>query len=186
MTDPLDAATKQAADVYWGAGQQQRPAKHDVHGIGDPPRVLTDNMRRYIEDGAANLFGLLVGAAVLVTIMHVVMIAATGNLWMPPVLPLAFIVLAIVSGKRRADMRRRLTRVLTDGAITGAVVRNIHQTQHRRAVTTTVSYRVEGTSRDVHVVSGEQGLAFLQIGLRDEVVFLPSEPDIVVPTFLLA
>jgi hypothetical protein len=158
----------------------------DIHGLGAPPRELTDNMRRYIEDGAANLFGLWIGGAVVGSIMHVVMISATGHLWMPPVFPLLFIVLAIVAAKRRTDMRRRLTRVLTDGAITGAVVRNIHQVEHRRAVTTTASYRVDGASRDVHVASVGQGLAFLQVGLRDEVIYLPSEPDIVVPTFMLA
>jgi hypothetical protein len=157
-----------------------------VPALGDPPRVLTDNMRRYIEDGAANLFGLWIGGAVLSTIMHVVMVAATSNLMFPPLFPLLFVGLAIVSGRRRADMRRRLTRVLVEGAITGAVVRDIHQVQHRRAVTTTVSYRVEGTTRDVQVVSVEQALAVLQVGLRDEVVYLPSEPDIVVPTLLLA
>ncbi len=142
-------------------------------------------MRRYIEDGAANLTGMWIGGAVLSTIMHVIMVAATGNWRWPPVFTLLFVVLAIVSGKRRADMRRRLTRVLTEGAITGAVVRHVHQMQHRRLVTTTVSYRVEGTSRDVQVAMAEQGLACIQVGMRDEVVYLPSEPDLVVPTFLL-
>ena len=158
----------------------------DIHGLGDPPRVLTESMQRYIEEGAANLTGLWIGGIVVTTLMHGVMVAATGNWTWPPLFPLLFVVLAVVSSKRRTDMRRRLTRVLTDGAITGAVVRNIHQVQYRRAVTTTVSYRVDGTSRDVHVASTGQGLAFLQVGLRDEVVFLPSEPDIVIPTFLLA
>jgi hypothetical protein len=185
MSDPLDQQTKDVADAYWGTGAGKPPVR-DAHGVGDPPRELTEGMRRYILDNASTLFGLWVGAAVLASIIHAIAVAATGNVLLPPVFPVLFIALAVVSGRKRAGMRRRLTRVLTEGALVGAVVRNISQQQRGRYVMTTITYRVEGTDRDVFVSSGEQAITFLQVGLRDEVLFLPADPFLVVPTFLLA
>ncbi len=158
----------------------------DAHGLGDPPRALTENMRRYILTASATLFGMWVAASVLFTITHVVTIVASGSLYFPPVLPIVFIGLAVVSARKGAEQRRRITRVITEGALMGAAVRDVQQIQHRRGVTTTVTYRVEGTERDVQINGEDQALAFLQVGLRDEVLYLATEPDLIVPTFLIA
>ena len=183
----LDDQTKQVADAYWGQTPSgARPPVKDAHGLGAPPRAMTEAMRRYWLTETSNLFGLWVACAVLFTIGHVIAVAVTGNWTLPPVLPGLFIAASSFSGKARADHRRRVARVLTEGELTGAVVRDLRQVENRRMVTTYVTYRVEGTDRDVTLASVEQGFAFLQVGLRDEVLFLRSEPDIVVPTFMIA
>ncbi len=182
MSDPLDSSIKQVADAYRGT----TPARQDAHGLGDPPRDLTEGMRRYITIASSNLFGMWVAASVLFTITHVVTVVASGSLYFPPVLPVLFIGLAAVSARKGASQRRRITRVITEGVLIGAVVRKVEQIQHRRAVSTTVTYRVEGTERDVEINGDDQALAFLQVGLRDEVLYLASEPTLVVPTFLVA
>jgi hypothetical protein len=184
MSD-LDEQTKQVAEAYWGTGAR-KPAIRDAHGLGDPPRELTEGMRRYIDDNASTLFGLWVGASVFASIIHVIAVAATGNVLLPHVFPVLFIGLAVVSYRKRASMRRRLTRVITQGALTGAVVRNMSQQKRGRYVMTTVTYRVDGSDRDVYVSSGEQAITFLQVGLHDEVLALSADPTLVVPTFLLA
>ena len=183
----LDDQTKKVADAYWGqtpSGARQPVA--DAHGLGAPPRAMTEAMQRYLLTETSNLFGLWVACAVLFTAGHLIAVAATGNWTLPPVLPGLFSAAAIFSAKARADHRRRVARVLTDGELTGAVVRNIRQVENRRVVTTYVTYRVEGTDRDVTLASAEQAFAFLQVGLRDEVLYLRSEPGIVVPTFMIA
>jgi hypothetical protein len=158
----------------------------DAHGLGAPPRVLTENMRRYIDIASATMFGFWIAASVLFTLTHVLTVVVSGSLYFPPVLPVVFIGLAVVHGRKAADQRRRITRVLTDGGLTGAVVRKVEQLETRRMVTTTVTYRVEGTERDIQISGTDQALAFLQVGLRDEVLYLPAEPSLLVPTFLIA
>jgi hypothetical protein len=183
----LDDQTKKVADAYWGQSSSgERPPVKDAHGLGAAPRAMTESMRRYLLTETSNLFGVWIAFAVLATLSHVLIVAATGNWTMPPVFPVLFIGLAIWSGKSRADHRRRVARVLTDGELRGAVVRNIRQVESKRMVTTYVTYRVEGTDRDITLASAEQAFAFLQVGLRDEVLYLPSEPGIVVPTFMIA
>ncbi len=158
----------------------------DPHGLGAPPRALTESMRRYIDTAASTMFGLWVAASVLFTLTHVVTVVASGSLYFPPVLPVVFIALAVVHGRKGADQRRRVTRVLTEGALTPAVVQRVQQIQARRVVTTTVTYRVEGMNRDVQVTLTDPSLGFLQVGLRDQVLYLASEPSLIVPTFLIA
>ncbi len=186
MTD-LDDPTKKAADAYWGQSTSSaRTPVRDAHDLGAPPRAMTDKMRLYLLQETATMFGVWVAFAVLGTLSHLLIVSMTGNWTMPPVFPALFIGLAIWSYKKRSDHRRRVSRVLTDGDVTGAIVRNIRQIEMRRAVTTYVTYRVEGTDRDITIASAEQGLAFLQVGLRDEVLYLRAEPGIVIPTFMIA
>ncbi|MEO7092817.1 MAG: hypothetical protein ABI175_06170 [Polyangiales bacterium] len=184
MSDPLDAQTKQVADAYWGGGPQQ-PAKRDAHGLGPPPRALTIGMGEYVKRAGASLFGLWVTLAVLFALGDAITIAAMKGLVAPP-LSIAFVVAAVVSYRKRAELRRRIARVCEEGNFATAVVKNIHQVQTRRYVTTTITYRVEGAPRDVHLVSRDQAVTFLQVGLRDEVLWLAAEPDVCVPTFLVA
>lgn len=188
MSD-LDDQTKKVADAYWGDDRKPDGAKQpvrDAHNLGAPPRVLTAAMQKYLLTETSNLMGLWVACAVLFTIGHLIVAGASGNWTLPPVMPLVFVALAVWSGKSRADHRRRLLRVLTDGELRGAIVRNVRQVENRRMVTTYVTYRVEGTERDVTLASVEQAFAFLQVGLRDEVLYLPAERGIVVPTFMIA
>ena len=183
----LDEQTKKVADAYWGQTPSgAKPPVKDAHGLGPPPRAMTEPMRRYLLTETSNLFGVWVAFAVLATAGHVLVVAASGNWTMPPLFPALFIGLSIWSGKSRADHRRRVARVLTDGELMGAVIRNIRQVENKRMVTTYVTYRVEGTDRDITLASAEQAFAFLQVGLRDEVLYLRSEPGIVVPTFMIA
>lgn len=186
MSD-LDDQTKKVADAYWGqAPVGGRAGVRDVHALGAPPRALSEAMRQYLLRETSNMSGVWIAFAVLATLSHVLIVAMTGNWALPPVFPVLFIGLAIWSGKKRADHRRRLARVLSDGEVTGAIVRHIRQVENRHMVTTYVTYRVEGTERDLTIASMEQGLAFLQVGLRDEVLYLRDEPGIVVPTFMIA
>lgn len=182
MADPLDAQTKQVADAYWGGGTQ-KPAKRDVHDLGPPPRALTIGMQNYVERAGANAFPLWVTLAVLFGLGDALAIVAIG-LKFPP-FSLVFVALAVVSYRRRAALRRRIRRVCEEGDFTTAVVKNIHQLQSRRYVITTVTYRVEQFPHDIRVVSPDQAVTFLQVGLRDEVLWLASDPTIVVPTFLV-
>lgn len=165
--------------------QTDKPVR-DAHGLGPPPRAMSEPMRRYWLTETSNLFGLWAACAVLFSIGHVIVVVASGSWSLPPVLPGLFLALAIWSGVRRADHRRRLARVLADGDVTSAIVRDIRQVEARGVVTTYVTYRVEGTEKDITIASIEQGFAFLQVGLRDEVLYLPAEPGIVVPTFMIA
>ena len=103
MSDPLDTKTKQVADAYWGTAPS--PARRDAHGLGDPPRVMTDSMRRYLDIAASTMFGFWIACSVLFTLTHVVTIVASGNLWFPPVLPILFIGLAVASGRKGCDSR---------------------------------------------------------------------------------
>lgn len=186
MSD-LDDQTRKVADAYWGQTPSgARAPVRDAHGLGPPPRSMTPSMQRYLLRETATMFGVWVAFAVLATLSHVLIIAATGNWTMPPVFPALLIGLAIWSFKKRADHRRRVTRVLTEGELAGAIVRNIRQVENRNYVTTFVTYRVEGAETDITLSSTEQGFAFLQVGLRDEVLYLRAEPGIVVPTFMVA
>ena len=186
MTD-LDDQTKKVADAYWGQTPSgARQPVRDAHNLGGPPRAMTPQMQQYLLRETATMFGVWVAFAVLVTLSHVLVVSMTGNWTMPPVFPALLIGLAIWSYKKRADHRRRLARVLTEGELTGAIVRNVRQVEMRNVVTTYVTYRVEGTDRDITLASLEQAFAFLQVGLRDEVLYLRSEPGIVVPTFMIA
>jgi hypothetical protein len=186
MSD-LDDQTKRVAAAYWGQTPSgARQPVRDAHDIGAPPRAMTGAMQHYLRRETATMFGVWIAFAVLATLSHALVVAATGNWAIPPVFPALFIGLAIWSGRKRADHRRRLARVLTEGELTAAIVRNIRQVEARNYVTTYVTYRVEGTERDVTIASAEQAFAFLQVGLRDEVLFLRTEPGIVVPTFMIA
>ena len=183
MADPLDAETKQVADAYWGGGAQQ-PVKRYVHGLGPPPRALTIGMGEYVNRAGASLFPLWVALAVMFGLGDTITIIVMKGLIAPPI-SIAFIVAAVVSYRKRAELRRRIARVCEEGNFATAVVKNIHQIQTRRYVTTTITYRVEGAPRDVHLVSRDQAVTFLQVGLRDEVLWLAAEPDTCVPTFLI-
>ncbi len=183
MSDPLDGATKQVADAYWGTSPA--PVKRDAHGLGPAPRALTIGMAEYVKRAGATLFSLWVTLAVLFGFADAVTIAVMKGLVAPP-FSVLFVVLAVLSYRKRAALRRRLVRVCEEGAIVGAEVKNIHQLQQRRHVRTTITYRVEGAPRLVQLVSSDQVVAFLQVGLRDEVLWLAAEPDLVVPTFMVA
>ncbi len=183
MADPLDAQTKQVADAYWGTAA--RPAKLDAHGLGPPPRALTIGMADYVKRAGTTLFPLWVTLTILFGFADAMTIVIMKGLVSPP-FSVLFLVLAVVSYRKRAGLRRRLVRVCEEGVITPAIVKNIHQLQQRRYVRTTITYGVEGAPRDVQLVSADQVVAFLQVGLRDEVLWLASEPDLVVPTFFVA
>lgn len=183
VPDDLDAQTKQVAAAYWGT--DQRAAKRDAHGLGPPPRALTIPMGEYVKRAGASLFELWVALAVLFAIGDAATIAVMKGLVAPP-FSILFIVFAVVSYRRRAALRQRITRVCEEGDFTTAVVKNVHQIQSRRYVTTTITYRVEAFPHDIQLVSPDQAVTFLQVGLQDEVLWLKSEPTVVVPTFLIA
>lgn len=183
VADPLDAQTKQVADAYWNTGSNQ-PAKRDVHGLGPPPRALTIGMQAYVERAGASLFPLWVALAILFGIGDALTIAIVKGLVAPP-FSVLFVVLAVLSHRKRAALRTRIVRVCEQGDFTTAVVKHIHQVQSRRVVTTTVTYRVDAYPHDIQLVSRDQVVAFLQVGLRDEVLWLAADPSLVVPTFLV-
>ena len=183
VPDELDAQTKQVADAYWGGGAQQ-PIKRDVHGLGPPPRALTIGMQDYVGRAGASLFPLWVALAILFGLGDALTIVIMKGVVAPP-FSLLFLVLAVISYRKRAELRRRIARVCEEGDFTTAVVKHIHQVQSRRVVTTTVTYRVEPFPHDIQLESREQAVTFLQVGLRDEVLWLAADPSIVVPTFLV-
>lgn len=186
MSDPLDAQTKQVADAYWGSGAgTQQPAKRDIHGLGSPPRALTIGMQDYVARAGASLFSLWVTLAVVFGFGDVLTIVIMKGIVAPP-FSLLFLVLAVVSYRKRAELRRRIAHVCEEGDFTTAVVKQIHQVQARRVVTTTVTYRIEQYAHDIQLVSREQAVTFLQVGLRDEVLWLAADPSLVIPTFLVA
>lgn len=186
MSDPLDAQTKQVADAYWGTNQPKTPAR-DIHGLGPPPRIVTDAMQRYVARAVPSLFPLWLTLAILFAFSDALVLSMAKGFFYPPIASVLFIVLAIASGRKRAQARGRIARVIVDGTLASAVVRNISQRQlNRRQVITTITYRVEGSERDIYVNSLEQVAAFLQVGLKDEVLVLGEVPEVVVPTFLLA
>ncbi|CAN5851432.1 hypothetical protein BH11MYX3_BH11MYX3_03260 [soil metagenome] len=158
----------------------------DAHAIGAPPRELTASMRRYIDIASATMVGFWIAASVMFTLTHVLIVAVSGKLYFPPVLPVVFIGLAVLHGRKAADQRLRITRVLTEGAVTIAEVRKVEELATRRMLTIAVLYRVEGTERDIEIAGTEQALASLQVGMREQVIYLPSEPSLLVPTFLIA
>ncbi len=186
MSDPLDAQTKNVADAYWGGGAgAPLPAKRDIHGLGPPPRALTIGMQGYVARAGASLFPLWVALAVMFGLGDTLTIVIMKGIVAPP-FSVLFVVLAVISYRKRAELRRRITRVCEEGDFTTAVVKNIHQVQSRRVVTTTVAYRVETFAHDIQLVSRDQAVTFLQVGLRDEVLWLAADPSLVVPTFLVA
>lgn len=184
MSDALDAQTKQVADAYWGGASGQKSAKRDVHDLGPPPRALTIGMQSYVERAGASQFRLWVALAIVFGLGDALTIMIMKGVVAPP-FSILFLVFAVVSYRRRAELRRRITRVCEEGDFTTAVVKHIHQVQSRRVVTTTVTYRVETFAHDIQLVSRDQAVTLLQVGLRDEVLWHPADPSLVVPTFLV-
>jgi hypothetical protein len=181
--------TRKTADAYWGTGPRlpPTPAQRDPHGLGEPPRDLTPQLERYLKRATPSLFVVWVIFAVFFGLGDVWAIAMSGRFY-PPLAALAFIGLAVWSGRKLADQRRRLRVVLRDGQFTDAEVKDI------RVVTRRYRYRVVYTyyvlfdvgGRQVQLVTRDPGASLLQVGLRDQVLWSPAQPDLVVPTFLVS
>jgi hypothetical protein len=183
------ADTRKTADAYWGTGPRLplTAEQRDPHGLGEPPRELGPQLERYVKRATYSLFPVWVMLAVFFGLGDVVGIAASGKFY-PPLLTLGFVALAVWTGRKRAERRRRLRRVMRDGQFTDAEVKNIHVVEQRYRHRVVYIYHVlfDLGDRQVLLITRDPGASLLQVGLRDQVLWLSAEPDLVVPTFLVA
>ena len=183
------ADTRNTADAYWGTGPRLplTPAQRDPHGLGEPPRELTPQLQRYVKRATPSLFVVWVILAVFFGCSDVVGMTIAGRFY-PPLLTVGLIALSVWTGRRRADRRRRLRAVLREGQFTEAEVKDIRVVERRYRYRVDYTYHVlfALADRQVMLVTKDPGASLLQVGLHDQVLWSPAEPDIVVPTFLVS
>jgi hypothetical protein len=162
---------------------------HDPHGLGEAPRALTPELRRYYKQATPSLFVAWVMLAVVFGAGQLlVVIAAPEARTHIPFLPLLFIGLAVWSGRKLRAERTRLRKVLRDGRFVEAEVKDIRVIEKRYGRRVVYEYLVDFDlgDRNVTLKTRHTGAWLLQVGLHDQVLWLESEPDLVVPTYLVA
>jgi hypothetical protein len=105
-----------------------------------------------------------------------------------PFLPLVFVGLSVWSGRKLSAQRNRIRFVLREGHFTDAVVKDLRAVEKHYGRRTIIDYHVtfDLGDRTVLLVTRDPGASLLQIGLADQVLWHEKEPDLVVPTFLVA
>jgi hypothetical protein len=183
--------TKRIAEAYWGTGPKGPPtaAQRDPHGLGEPPRALTPQLERYCKIATPSLFVAWVILAVIFGAGDILVYATVPDLGIHiPWLAMIFIGLSVWSGRKLSAERTRLRKVLREGNFIEAEVKDIRVIEKRYGRHVVYEYHVDFDlgERRVLLKTRNSGASLLQVGLRDQVLWLESEPDLVVPTFLAA
>jgi hypothetical protein len=185
------ADKREIANAYWGTAPKGPPtaAQRDPHGLGEPPRSLTPQLERYCKRATPTLFVAWVILAVLFGGGHVMtVLVAPQAAKRVPFLPLAFLALAIWTGRKLSERRQRLRFLLREGRFLEAEVKDLRVVEKRYGRRVVYEYHVvfDLGDRQVTLITRDPGASLLQVGLRDQVLWHEREPDLVVPTFLVA
>jgi hypothetical protein len=180
--------TGKTAAAYWGTAPRP-PGEVDPHGLGKPPRALTPALERYCKRATPSLFAAWVMLAGFFTASWILMVVTVpAALKQVPLLPLLFIGLSIWSGRKLAALRARIRFVLRVGSFVEALIRDLRCVEKRYGRRRVYEYHVlfDLGDRQVTLVTRDPGASLLQVGLRDQVLWHEREPEIVVPTYLVA
>jgi hypothetical protein len=175
------------ANQLWGtAPKANRGRPHDVAGLGPPPRDIDPRAIAYAKRAANSLAVFWLILAVFFGVGDTIMWFA-GTRYVP-LLTLGLLGLALYSFRRRARERAKILATLRDGTLHQAVITEIRAVERRggrvKYYTYYVTFALPGKS--ITLVTRDAGVSLLQTGISEEVVWDERNPDVVVPTFLLA
>ncbi len=176
------------AAQLWGTVQPRPGAiKEDVAQLGPAPRQLEERMLQYTKRAVVGWFALWLTLAILFGSGDV-MLNVVG-IHHVPTLSLLFTGLAIWSFRGRSQKRNAILDTLKHGAFMRVPITAMRAVERRgkygQVIYVTYYVTFKMPHGDVTLVSRDTGLSMLQVGLSEEVLWSQTNPDVVVPTYLL-